>query len=74
MARRQRVSATDLLEDGIIDRIVAEHPDAASEPEAFCKRLAAVLRYELGELSTMSPDAILAHRLRRYSDSSVLSA
>jgi acetyl-CoA carboxylase carboxyl transferase subunit beta len=74
MARQQRVSATSLLEDGTVDRIVAEHPDAASEPEAFCKRLAAVLRYELGELSTMSPDAVLAHRLRRYSDSSVPSA
>ena len=34
--RAQGVRSLDLLRDGIVDRIVAEHPDAADEPEEFC--------------------------------------
>lgn len=51
MARAQKVRSLDLRAAGIVDRIVAERPDAADEPEEFCRRLGEVLRYELSELA-----------------------
>ncbi len=50
MARAQGVRSTDLFDRGTVDRIVAEHPDAADEPEAFCRRVGAVLEHELTQL------------------------
>ena len=49
MARSQKVRALDLHQLGIVDRIVAEKPDAADEPEAFCQRVGAVLEHELAD-------------------------
>jgi acyl-CoA carboxylase subunit beta len=66
MAAQQRVRSLDLLEAGIVDRIVAEHPDAADEPEAYCLRVAHAIRHELGELSVMEPRARLAARHARW--------
>ncbi len=65
MARAQKVRALDLHELGIVDRIVAEHPDAAEEPEAFCQRLGAVLEYELSALLASGPGSA-AERAQRY--------
>jgi acetyl-CoA carboxylase beta subunit/acetyl-CoA carboxylase alpha subunit len=65
MARSQQVRAIDLHERGIVDRIVAEHPDAADEPEAFCQRMGAVLEYELASLLASGPGTP-AERARRY--------
>ncbi|HET7356345.1 MAG TPA: carboxyl transferase domain-containing protein [Nocardioidaceae bacterium] len=67
MARTQRVRSLDLREAGIVDRIVAEQPDAADEPEEFCARLGAVLRYELAELLRRDSGDLLATRAARYS-------
>ena len=39
MARQQQVRAIDLHRLGVVDRIVAERPDAADEAEAFCQRM-----------------------------------
>lgn len=39
MARHQRVASADLLTCGTVDRVIAEHPDAATEPDEFCRRL-----------------------------------
>ena len=50
MARAQGVRSTDLFDRGTVDRIVAEHPDAADEPEAFFRRVGAVLEHELTQL------------------------
>ena len=36
MARAQGVRSLDMRAAGIVDRIVAERPDAADEPEEFC--------------------------------------
>jgi acetyl-CoA carboxylase carboxyl transferase subunit beta len=66
MARQQRVRSLDLREAGIVDRIVAEQPDAADEPEEFCARLGAVLRYELAELLRRDTRELLAARAARY--------
>ena len=66
LAERQRVRSLDLLEDGIIDRIVAEHPDAAEEPEAFCRRMGQAIRHELADLGDQDPVQRLGERHARY--------
>jgi acetyl-CoA carboxylase carboxyl transferase subunit beta len=66
MARAQQVRSIDLRERGIVDRIVAEHPDAADEPEEFCRRVGEVLAYELGRLARADVDTLLAARADRF--------
>jgi acetyl-CoA carboxylase carboxyl transferase subunit beta len=66
VAQRQGVRSLDLLRNGIVDRIVAERPDAADEPEAFLARLRQVLEYELAELLRRDAHERLAARLDRY--------
>ena len=65
MARAQRVRALDLHALGVVDRVVAEKPDAATEPEEFCRRTGAVLAAELAGLLTRGPGAP-ADRAARY--------
>jgi acyl-CoA carboxylase subunit beta len=65
MARAQQVRALDLLARGIVDRVVAELPDAADEPQAFCQRVGAVLEHELAALLDAGPGSP-ADRARRY--------
>ena len=55
MARAQQVRAIDLHARGIVDRVVAEKPDTADEPEAFCARMGAVLQHELAGLIARGP-------------------
>jgi acetyl-CoA carboxylase carboxyl transferase subunit beta len=66
VAAAQGVRSLDLLRDGVVDRIVPEHPDAADEPDAFLDRLAATLGHELVGLLRQPPAARLAARLDRY--------
>lgn len=66
LAATQRVRSLDLLADGIVDRIVAEHPDAADEPEAFCQRMSQAIQHELATLAREDPAARLEARLTRY--------
>ena len=66
MAAAQRVRSVDLLRDGVVDRVVAERPDAADEPTAYLDRLARVLEYELTSLLRRDPGTRLAARLDRY--------
>jgi acyl-CoA carboxylase subunit beta len=66
MARDQGVRSTDLLRAGVVDRIVAERPDAAEEPEEFCARLSQVLRYELAALMQRDSATVTADRAARY--------
>lgn len=66
LATQQRVRSLDLLADGIIDRIVAEDPDAADEPQAFCQRLSQAIQHELGVLSHQSVADRLHEREARY--------
>ncbi len=65
MARAQQVRALDLAARGVVDRIVAELPDAADEPEAFCQRVGAVLQHELAALLARGPSSP-AERAARY--------
>lgn len=66
IATQQQVRSVDLLAEGIVDRIVAEHPDAADEPEAFCARMAQVIAGELSRLVEMRVASRLAARHDRY--------
>ncbi len=66
LAQDQGVRSTDLLRAGIVDRIVAERPDAADEPEAFCRRFGQVLEHEMVALLRQPTDLRLADRHRRY--------
>jgi acetyl-CoA carboxylase carboxyl transferase subunit beta len=66
MARAQGVRSLDLMRAGIVDRIVAERPDAADEPEEFCARLSDVLRYELAALMQRDSATVTADRVARY--------
>ena len=66
IAAEQGVRSIDLRAAGVVDRIVAEHPDAADEPEAFLARLGAVLEYELATLLRRQPAQRLAARHERF--------
>lgn len=66
MAAAQGVRSLDLRSAGIVDRIVAEHPDAADEPDAYLDRVARVLEHELTALLRSDPAIRLATRLGRY--------
>lgn len=66
MARAQGVRSLDMRAAGIVDRIVAERPDAADEPEEFCARLGEVLRYELAMLLHRDRASLVPDRSRRY--------
>ncbi|MFI7133460.1 carboxyl transferase domain-containing protein [Nonomuraea sp. NPDC050153] len=66
LAAAQGVRSADLVADGIADRIVAEHPDAADEPEAFCRRVGRELERELAAMLPRHRPELLAERLRRY--------
>ena len=66
MARAQRVRALDLRALGVVDRIVAERPDAADEPEEFCRRLGEVLAWELGTLHGRDPRGLRERRASRF--------
>ncbi len=64
MARAQGVRSLDLLRAGIVDVIVPERPDAADEPEEFCRRVGEVVRHELAWLRRQDVDALIARRAR----------
>jgi acetyl-CoA carboxylase carboxyl transferase subunit beta len=66
VAAAQGIRSIDLLDHGIVDRIVPEYPDAAVEPEAFLRRVGRVLEDELSRLTLAEPTARLAARLARY--------
>lgn len=66
VAAAQGVRALDLRTNGIVDRIVAERPDAADEPEAFVARVARALEHELAALMGLDDGERRAARQRRY--------
>lgn len=66
MAAAQGVRSLDLLANGIVDRIVAEHPDAADEPEDFCRRMGQVLQHELVRLLEAPAQGRQDERIARY--------
>ena len=66
LAAAQGIRSADLLRHGIVDAIVAEHPDAADEPTEFTRRLSATVANELHRLRAIPDDQRLDARLTRY--------
>lgn len=66
LAATQGIRSLDLLAAGIVDRVVAERPDAADEPDAYLDRVARLLEHELRGLLRRDPGTRLAARLARY--------
>lgn len=66
LATAQRVSADDLMADGIVDRIVGELPDAADEPVDFSRRMVAAIATELADLRDRPIPDLRAERRYRY--------
>ncbi|MBV2364485.1 carboxyl transferase domain-containing protein [Streptomonospora nanhaiensis] len=66
LAAAQGVRSRDLHANGVVDRVVPEHDDAADEPDAFCRRLGAVIRQELASLVTTDPATRTRSRHTRY--------
>jgi acetyl-CoA carboxylase carboxyl transferase subunit beta len=66
MARAQHVCVIDLREAGVVDRIIPELPDAADEPEAFCRRVGAVLEHELARLFHADVPTLRSRRAARF--------
>lgn len=66
MAAAQGVRSLDLLANGVVDRVVPERPDAADEPEEFCRRMGQVLQHELAGLLRRPAPERRAARLDRY--------
>ncbi|MBF6206020.1 MULTISPECIES: carboxyl transferase domain-containing protein [Nocardia] len=66
LAAAQRISAADLLADGVVDRIVPEFPDAADEPVDFARRMVSAIARELASLRAQPESELLAARRARY--------
>lgn len=66
MARAQQVRALDLYRNGIVDLVIAEHPDAAEEPEQFCRRMGRAIHRQVDELAAVGVDDRLRTRFQRY--------
>jgi acetyl-CoA carboxylase carboxyl transferase subunit beta len=66
MAERQQIASVSLLERGLVDEVLPEHPDAALEPRNFCLRVARAIEHRLGSLAQMDPGLRLARRLEKY--------
>jgi acetyl-CoA carboxylase carboxyl transferase subunit beta len=66
MAAAQGVSSADLLRHGIVDRVIAEHSDAAEEAGDFVRRVGAVLEQEIAGLLATPISTLVPRRLERY--------
>jgi acetyl-CoA carboxylase carboxyl transferase subunit beta len=66
MAEAQGVKARDLMANGIVDRIIAERPEASAEPQEFSQRVSQVLEREIIVLLNMDPRERLLKRHHRY--------
>ena len=62
-----KMTAEDLLQQGIADRIIPEPEGGAQkDPAAMCRILREALTEELEKLSTQGPDILLINRYRKY--------
>lgn len=66
VAEAQRVNVAALHQWGMVDHIVDERPDAASESAAFCHRLGTAIEYELSALQRQTAADFPAQRLKKY--------
>ena len=65
VAAAQGVRAGDLYRAGAVDHVVPEQPDAADEPEEFCRRVGAAVESEVLALARVPSAERLAARAAR---------
>jgi acetyl-CoA carboxylase carboxyl transferase subunit alpha len=66
-ALRMKITAPDLLELGVVDRIVEEPPGGAhQDPLAAAKLVDAAMSDALAELLQMTPDELVEQRYARF--------
>jgi acetyl-CoA carboxylase carboxyl transferase subunit alpha len=66
-ASAMKITAEDLLELGVVDRIVLEPPGGAhSDPEAAIEAVGVAVEHELERLEPLSPDELRAQRAERF--------
>ncbi|MFB7474463.1 carboxyl transferase domain-containing protein [Kitasatospora sp. NPDC056184] len=66
LARAQGITAHDLAAVGLVDQVIAELPDAADEPAAFCARLGHAVATALAALVATPAPARLTARAGRH--------
>ncbi len=66
LAAAQGIRAVDLLRDGIVDVVVPEFPDAATEAVEFAQRMVSAIAAELRSLADVPAEGRLSARLARY--------
>ena len=66
MAAKQGIRSSELLAQGIVDRVIPEFPDAAEQPESFCLRVGAALSHELAALGNANASRRLIERAQRF--------
>jgi acetyl-CoA carboxylase carboxyl transferase subunit beta len=66
MAAKQGIRSSELLAQGIVDRVIPEFPDAAEQPESFCFRVGAALSHELAALGNANASRRLTERAQRF--------
>lgn len=64
LAEQQRIGATELAREGVIDRILPEPPSAAAEPAEFIRRTVSAVREELAHAATLTPPTPRLARFR----------
>ncbi|MBT2230468.1 carboxyl transferase domain-containing protein [Nonomuraea sp. NEAU-A123] len=62
LADAQRIQATDLIEAGLVDAVIAEHGDTTT----FCHRAAQAIQEGLAQLGAMDPATRMHERWHRY--------
>lgn len=64
LAGSQGITASALLAEGVVDVMVDERPDAASEPAHFCRRLGIIIGQELEGLSRRGAPGLKVRRAK----------
>jgi len=66
-ADAMKITASDLASFGLVDAVVPEPPGGAqTDPEALFRTLDEVLEAQLGELSGLAPEALVAARYDKF--------
>lgn len=66
MSEAQGVNVASLYSHGMVEHIVDERPDAASESRAFSQRMGQAIEYELATLAAADLADLLPKRLEKY--------
>ncbi|OYD70383.1 carboxyl transferase domain-containing protein [Rhodococcus sp. OK302] len=66
MAARQRINSGNLRKVGLVDVIVPEYPDAATEPDFFSVRVGAAIAAELRRLMALEDGLRCQLRMERF--------